>query len=130
HASRGGSAGCAFAAGVIASVTVMGGYVLGVVTSDNDMDDARWVFVLQLGTLGAAAWAGASLASRRWVLAWRERLENRLAGPLIGVQLGLTTIGNLALLLLVLAATAIVPEQPLSAGQAEVGERAGWLARA
>src|SRR5204862_5035443 len=103
HAVREGSAGYAFTAGVIANLTLMGGYVLGVVTRDNEMDDARWVFVLQLGTLGAAAWAGASLASRRWVSAWRERLENPLAGPLMCVQLGLTTIGNLALLLLALA---------------------------
>jgi hypothetical protein len=130
HAVRERSAGYAFAAGLIANLTLMGGYVLGVVTSDNTMDDARWVFVLQLGTLGATAWAGAWLASRRWVAAWREEPSNPRAKMLMRVQLGTSTAGNIVLLLLVLIPFFVAPEESLSEGQVQIGEEAGWLALA
>jgi hypothetical protein len=128
HAIRERSAGYAFSAGVIANLTLMGGYVLGVVTSNTRMDDARWVFVLQLGTLGATIWAGAWLASRRWLAAWRAGPDNPLAMPLMRLQLGFGVLGNIILLLLVFVPFLTEPQLSPSGGQAQVGEIAGWLA--
>jgi hypothetical protein len=130
HAIRERSAGYAFAAGVIADLTLIGGYVLGVVTSNNEMDDARWVFVLQLGTLGAAVWAGAWLASRRWLSTWREGPENPWARSLMRVQIATSIVGNFVLLGMVLVPILVVPQEPLSEGQAQIGHEVGWLALA
>jgi hypothetical protein len=128
HAVRERTAGYAFAAGVIADLTLMGGYGLGVVISGNEISDAPWVFVLQLGTLGAATWAGVWLLSRRRLPAWREGPENPRARPLMRVQLATAIAGNLVLLAPMLMRLFVVPEEPLSDGQAQVGDAAGWLA--
>jgi hypothetical protein len=128
HGVRERMPGYAFAAGLVADVTVMGGYVLGVVTSGEQMDDARWVFVVQLGTVGAAAWAGLCLASRHWVGVWREELQNPLALPLMRLQLGMSVTGNVALLLLALGQVFLLAEHTLPAAQGQIGHAAGWLA--
>jgi hypothetical protein len=128
HAVREQSAGYGFAAGLIANLTLMGGYVLGVVTSDTRMDDARWVFVLQLGTIGAAVWAGACLLSRRHFAAWREGAECPSARPLMRLQFGMSLLGNLILLLFVLVPLFAQPQEASSDAQLQVGLAAGWLA--
>jgi hypothetical protein len=124
HAVRERSAGYAFAAGVIADLALTGGYVLAVVTSGNAMDDAGWVFVLQLGTLGAAVWAGATMASRRWVSA----PEDPWARSLLRVQLGAALVGNLVLVAPALDRLFVVPEASVWGGWGQVGHPAGWLA--
>src|SRR5262249_41715651 len=88
----------------------------------------HWVFVLQLGTLGAAVWAGAWLASRRWLSAWREGPENPWARPLMHVQLSAAIAGNLALLVLVFVRLFVRPGEPLTGSWEQVGHPAGWLA--
>jgi hypothetical protein len=128
HSIRERSAGYGFAAGLVANLTLMGGYVLGVVTSGGSMNAARWVLVLQLGTLGAAAWAGACLASRRWITAWCEEPEQPLAKPLMRAQLALGIIGNVILMWLPLGHEYLIPDEPLSAALVQVGDGAGWLA--
>jgi tetratricopeptide (TPR) repeat protein len=72
HALRERSPGYAFGAGLVANVSLMGGYALAVVTGGGTLTEVEWVRVLQLGTLGAALWALAWLGSRNWVYAWRE----------------------------------------------------------
>src|SRR5262249_24284027 len=109
-------------------LTLMGGYVLGVVTSGGAMDQARWIFVLQLGTLGAAVWVGLCLASRFWIATWREDEQNLSAKPLMRLQLGMSVLGNAILLLSLLASLFVMPAAPLSAWQVQVGHVAGWLA--
>src|SRR5262249_32790028 len=106
HALRERSAGYAFAAGLLANVSLMAGYALGIVTSGRRLDATESVWIVQLGTIGAAVWAIAWLASRRWVSAWRERPEAPLALPLMILQLAQAAVGSVVLL--VLAAILIV----------------------
>jgi hypothetical protein len=117
----------AFSAGLVVMGSVMGGYALGVVTSGGTFDAAEGARTLQLGTVAAALWALAWLASRPFVEAWRERPDAPLAAPLMSVQLGLTAAGNI--LLLVTALTLLVnfsPEPP--PWTAAAGTPLGWLA--
>jgi hypothetical protein len=129
HAVREKSAGYAFAAGVIANLTLIGGYALGVITAGGRMDETRSVFLVQLYTIGAAAWAGACLLSRRRFTAWREGPENLSARPLMRLQLGMSALGNLYLVLLpILVPLFSEPQNTLSDGQLQTGQAAGWLA--
>src|SRR5262249_39058452 len=57
HALREESPGYAFGAGLLANVTLVGGYALQVVTGGGRLDAAQVVFLLQLGTCAAAVWA-------------------------------------------------------------------------
>jgi hypothetical protein len=97
HALRERSPGYAFAAGLVAAVSVAGGYALAVVTGGGVMDAWQQVRTLQLGTITAAAWATAWLLSRRWVRTWRED-ASPTASKLMTVQVGLAVAGNLWLL--------------------------------
>jgi hypothetical protein len=97
HALRERSPGHAFAAGLVATVSVAGGYALAVVTGGGAMDAVQQVRTLQLGTITAAAWAAGWLLGRRRVRAWRE--DATPAAPiLMTVQTGLAVAGNLWLL--------------------------------
>jgi hypothetical protein len=127
HGVRERSAGYAFAAGLVANLTLMSGYVLGVVTSDEGMNDARWVFVVQLGTVGAAAWAGLGLLSRYWITAWREEAQNPWAQPLMRLQLAMGIAGNAGLLLLAVGQVFLAAERDLPSAQVQTGHAAGWL---
>jgi hypothetical protein len=97
HALRERSAGYAFSAGLVANVTLMGGYALHVVHG-GQLEEAEWVRLVQIGALGAAAWAIGWLVTRPWTSAWRERTETPLARPLMTVQLGMAAAGNAFLL--------------------------------
>ncbi len=121
------SAGYVFSAGLVITATVMGGYVLGVVTSGGEMQPDRWVLMLQLGTLAGAIWAGLWLASRPWLAAWREELANPLAKPLMNLHLALGIAGYAILILLVLGQVFVQPGLPMPAGPMEVGQITGWL---
>src|SRR5262249_23291911 len=71
HALRERSAGFAFTAGLIANLTLMAGYALAFVSPEGHLSGVHWVRLLHWGTAGAAFWALAWLASRRWVSTWR-----------------------------------------------------------
>jgi hypothetical protein len=128
HSIRESSAGYSFAAGLVANLTLMGGYVLSVVTSGGSMDSARWVLVLQLGTFGAGAWAGACLASRRWFAAWLEEGDQPLAKPLMRLQLALAIAGIAVLASMPLGQELLLPNLGLPRVLVQVGDIAGWLA--
>jgi hypothetical protein len=128
YAVREQAPGYAFAAGVIADLTLVGGYALGVVTAGGRMDETRSVFLVQLYTIGAAVWAGACLLSRRGFAAWREGPENPSAQPLMRLQLGMSALGNVYLVLLpILVPLFSAPQESLSDGQLQIGQAAGWL---
>jgi hypothetical protein len=99
HAVRERSPGYAFSAGMLTLVTVVGGYALGRVLAQGQLTDENEIQLLQLATLVAGLWAYLWLLSRRWLDAWRERPDSPLAGPLMGLQVGVGFIGNLILLL-------------------------------
>jgi hypothetical protein len=129
HAVREESAGYAFAGGVIANLTLIGGYALGVITAGGRMDETRSVFLVQLYTIGAAAWAGACLLSRRRFAAWREGPENPSARLLMRLQLGMSACSSAFLVLLpILVPLFLEPQNGLSDGQLQTGQVAGWLA--
>ena len=74
-ALRESSAVYAFAAGLVAEMTVALGYALHVVTGEDfhgSFTTGQQVTLLQLVTITAAAWALAWLVARRWVNVWRE----------------------------------------------------------
>jgi hypothetical protein len=131
----------AFAAGLIATLTLMGGYALEAVRDSGVVSPADTVRVWQLGAAGAAAWALAWLAGRRWVRAWREEPDAPLARPLMAVQVGMSLVVNGGLLLAGLAALVLAfPVDSLGAEEVvyarapawvlEVGSVLGWLALA
>jgi hypothetical protein len=98
HAVRERSPAYAFTAGLVANVSVTGGYALAVVTGGRHLDDAEIACLLQLFSLTAALWALAWQASRRWVHAWREVGGSAAATPLMLSQIGLALVGQLILL--------------------------------
>jgi hypothetical protein len=120
--------GYAFAAGIIADLTLMGGYILGVITGGGRIDGARGIFTVQLGAIGAAVWAGACLLSRRRFQAWREGPENLFASPLMGLQLGISACFNAYLVFIaILLPIFLRPQETLADGQLQIGQAAGWL---
>jgi len=139
HALRERSAGYAFTAGQILNVSLMGGYALGVILGGQVLDGAQVVRILQLGTLGAALWALAWLATRRWLLAWQEDAVSPAKQMYMSVQVGLGVLGNAALLAGAVAGLVgsfePIPQSVASAfypgtiaGVAEAGSLLGWLA--
>jgi hypothetical protein len=139
HALRERSAGHAFTAGLIANLTLMGGYALEVVRTAGRLSAVDWVRLLQWGTVGAAVWTLAWLLSRRWVSAWRPGPESPRARPLMAVQVGMGLLGNAALLLagldaLLLTFTLVGPDvvtavyPPAPPWAMEMGSLLGWLA--
>jgi len=117
-ALRESSPGYAFAAGLVAELCVVLGYVLGVVPPGLPLQTAHWAMIVQLAAITAAVWAGAWVAARPWVSAWREEPGTgrdhpadgaRVAGPgrtLMRVQLGIGVLGNAVLLAPALVALA------------------------
>ena len=138
HALREKSAGYAFAAGLVVDAVAMGGYalyrreVLG-----GDFGVPARVTVLQIGSLTAALWALAWLATRRWVFAWREDSVQLTRRLLMSVQIALVLLGNAVLLLggvVALAGTFpdAVPDlaqaaYPVAPWAAAAGSWLGWL---
>jgi hypothetical protein len=130
HALRERSPTYAFGAGVVANITLMGGYALTVVLSGAALDAVAWVRILQMSTLLAAVWAAVWLLVRAWLLGKAEQMESPLAQPLLTAQLGLGALGNILLAasafsFLMLAQGANAPR---SAAIAEIGAPLGWLA--
>ena len=64
--------GYAFAAGLVAELVVLVGYVLGVAPFGAPLATAHWAMIVQLAAVTAAVWAGIWIAARPWVAAWRE----------------------------------------------------------
>ena len=71
-ALRESSSGYAFAAGLVAELCVVLGYVLGVVPPGTALQAVQWAMIVQLVAITAAVWAGAWVAARPWASAWRE----------------------------------------------------------
>ena len=126
------SPGYAFAAGLVADVSLMGGYALAVVTAGGALDAVQFVRVLQLGSLGAALWALGWLVAGRWVRAWRETprpdfVPAATARPLMLLQIGGTLAGN-ALLLVPAVLLLALPAVGRSVWTVESGSPLGWAA--
>ena len=101
HAIRQRSAGYAFAAGLVAELTVTLGYALAVVNGPNPkavFGVVETVRLIQWATITAAAWAAAWLLVRRQLDVWREEPARPGARALMNVQLGMGVAGNVLLL--------------------------------
>src|SRR5262249_48029458 len=109
HALRERSAGFAFTAGLIANLTLMAGYALAFVSPEGHLSRVHWVRLWHGGRAGAAFWALAWLASRRWVSTWRAGPDAAMGQPLMAMQIGMALAGNAALLLAALAVLIIMP---------------------
>lgn len=121
------SPGYAFAAGLVADVSLVAGYALGVAR----WTDAEVVRLWQLAALGAALWALGWLLVRPWVSAWREGPERPRGRALMRVQLGLAVAGSavfLGLALWLLACT--LPAGGGAPGAAEYPPAWGWTVEA
>jgi hypothetical protein len=126
------SPGYAFAAGLVADVSLMGGYALAVVTGGGALDAVQLVRVLQLGALGAALWALGWLLIRRRVFAWRESAAPEFmpaasARLLMLLQIGIALAGN-ALLLVPAVRLLVAPTTGRWALTVESGSALGWAA--
>jgi hypothetical protein len=121
------SPGYAFGAGLLANLSLTGGYALAVVTAGGPLDSAHWVMFLQLATCAAAVWA----------LAWS--VVGTLLPPLgtsrlLRVQVGMAAAGNIVLIgvalwgLLVLSSDLL--DEALAAWIAAAGSLPGWAALA
>ncbi len=128
HALRERSAGYAFAAGLVANATLVGGYALSIVTGGGQIDSVHQVWLVQLGTIGATFWAIIWLVSRRWVGAWREEAEALLARPLMIAQLAQGAAGNVLLLVPALVLLLLKPAGPMYSSIIATGHVGGWLA--
>ena len=97
HALRESSAGYAFAAGLVAEMAVILGYVLHVTMSSPPrlFQTAEFITTVQLAVITAAVWTIIWLIARRWVDVWRE---GKTETHLMNVQLGMGISGNLFLL--------------------------------
>jgi hypothetical protein len=127
YALRERSAGYAFAGGILVNLGITGGYALAVAVAGRETQISEWVRLIQLATITAAVWALAWLESRRWVAAWRELPDAPLAGPLMSLQLGMSSAGNAVLL--VPALWFLVATSPgTSTWTSATGSLIGWLA--
>ncbi|HEY7315789.1 MAG TPA: hypothetical protein VH643_41045 [Gemmataceae bacterium] len=133
HAVRERSPGYAFVGGLVANISVTGGYALAVVTSGRHLDTAEIFCLGQLTSLTAALWALGWQASRRWVYAWREVTESdgyvpaETAAPLMFVQLALAMMSQLLLVGSGVYALAELGGTMIPQSTA-VGSPLGWLA--
>jgi hypothetical protein len=130
HALRERSAGYAFAAGLLVNASLTGGHALQVVTGGGQMDTAQQVFLLQLATAAAAAWAiGWSAMAARFAPGGPGK-----GGPLLALQVGMATTGTALLLGVALWGLTVVPPAPvdeaLAAWITAAGSLAGWVALA
>lgn len=130
HALRERSPTYAFGAGIVANVTLMGGYALSILLGGATLDAVELVRLLQMGTVLAAVWAGVWLLSRAWLFGRRAEPESPLARPLLTTQLAIGAIGNALLLgvgiwLCLMAQGAdVVRSETMGA----IGSPLGWLA--
>ncbi|MGH7135387.1 MAG: hypothetical protein ACREHD_06575, partial [Pirellulales bacterium] len=125
YALREASPGYAFGAGLIANLTVSGGYALSLAR----FDETEAVRLVQIATITAAAWCAAWLAVRRLVVA-RWGISPKLARPLLRLQVAECGLGSL--LLIGGAASALFLASPvlpaaLHDAVAAVGTPLGWL---
>jgi hypothetical protein len=127
HALRERSPGYAFGAGLVADVSLVGGYALAVVTSGGALGERELIRLLQLATLGTGAWALGWLLARPWTSAWREKTPG--AAPLMSIQIGLALTGVVSLLLTGLVPL-VVSGPRVAAGllTVEAGSVLGWAA--
>jgi hypothetical protein len=130
HGLRERASGYAFAAGLLANATLMGGYVLAVVTGGGQINATEWVRVFQLGSAGAAIWAIGWLMSRRWVAAWRHEPGNPMAYPLMLTQVLMAVAGMGVLLVVAVSGLTLEmpPDTAILAWMVEMGSLLGWLA--
>jgi hypothetical protein len=128
HALRERSSGYAFAAGLVANVSLVGGYALAVVTGGGRLGEPEWVRMLQLGCSAAAFWALAWMIVRK-----RLRLCLGVAAPqphdaLLQTQLGLSVA--LLVFLLVPALAFLTLRGPSAASVALYPSAHPWTATA
>ncbi|MEK6235252.1 MAG: hypothetical protein N2C14_11095, partial [Planctomycetales bacterium] len=88
------------AGGLIASLTIMGGYALAMVKSGTSVGPPEFVLMIQLGTITAGTWAMGWLFVRPLALSRRELNESPLAKPLMTLQIALGAAGNVLLLVI------------------------------
>jgi hypothetical protein len=130
HALRERSPTYAFGAGIVANLTLMGGYALSVVLSGAPLDGVELVRIVQMGSILAAIWAGVWMLMRAWLFGRRTEQESPWAQPLLTGQLGWGAIGNALLLgagagLCLLTQGADAPRSELLGA---IGAPLGWLA--
>ncbi len=116
HALREDKAGYIFWAGLVLTVTVAGGYALGVVLAPGMLSPPESVFAVQLGILTLAGWELVWLWSGRWRQAHLQI-----------VQLAIT-LAALAGVLVPAAMEVIWGAPPWSALVRQASGIAGWLA--
>jgi hypothetical protein len=117
----------AFIAGLIGNATLVGSDALARVTAGGTIGEAESVRLLQLATLGSAAWALAWVRVRRWLYAGvgeGEVATPALARPLLAVQIALAIGGNFVLLGGAVAARGNLLVEPL-VWSTEAGSRLG-----
>ena len=109
-AVREASPGYAFIGGMVAELGVVLAALLPVFLEGRWPTSDEYALALQYATIAAAVWAIAWIAVRPWVAAWREK-PSQAALALMDIQLGLSQLGNVALILpAVLALTIEMPE--------------------
>jgi hypothetical protein len=115
-ASRERSSGYAFAAGLVFTTAVVGGYALAGVTSGEPFDGPRWARLVMLAVGSVAVWARFWLAAERRVP----------GGVLLSLQATLGLAGVGLMLAPPLAVLFVNPARPLPAAFAELGGL-GWV---
>lgn len=127
YAVREASPGYTFAAGVVANLTVTGGYALNL-PQFGASEAARLV---QLAAITAAIWTIGWLAARRRALALAGRSESPSSWPLLRLQWAQSALGNLLLLAPAFALVAIDSSLGMGSGVhdwiAAVGSPLGWF---
>ncbi len=132
HAVRERSPGYAFTAGLLANISLTGGYALAVVTRGRHLDAPEIVFILQLGSLMAALWALAWMLTRLdsagGALGVRLRPAERRLEPLLTTQAALGFVVHTVLLSWPLVEVWSSPGTKPDPFFADVGSPVGWLA--
>jgi hypothetical protein len=114
------SPGYALAAGLLATLSSMGGYALGVVQGGKALDDSQAVLTVLIGCSTAGVFALAWLAGRRGIG----------AGPLLAVQSWMGLVGLVVLAAILLPGLLSGPGVPAEGRFAVLGGPVGWLALA
>ncbi len=120
HGAREDEAGYIAGAGHLLTVTLMGGYALGVVTGGGRIAGAEAAFLMQLGVLAAAGWGLIWLSLGRW-----RRLTLIVWQPTLSL-IGCLGIGLFALLAL-LARPVNFPTTPVPEFVTQAGHLLGWV---
>ncbi len=128
YAVRERSASYAFAAGLVAELTVVLAYALYVATTGNEAFDlTEKITLLQLATITPAVWAGVWLIARNRLDVWRERPGSPVASVLMDLQLSMAAAGNLLLLFPAVGRLAML-HPAAQAWTAAAGRPLGWAA--